>query len=81
MNSLAAWGPTIVAVVAMLITLGRYSQTQTNHEKRLDDHDDQFKDHGQHLQRVDIALVKLEEYNRGFADAVRFANKQGKATT
>lgn len=84
MNIWAAWGPTIVAVIAMLVTLGRYSQIQNTHEKRLDDQDDRldandvrveakFDDHGKHLQRVDIALVKLEQYNRGFADATQLA--------
>jgi hypothetical protein len=88
MNSLAAWAPAIVAIVAMLITFGRYSQTQTTHEKRLDAHDARFDEtdervgakfeaHGQHLQRVDIALVKLEEYNRGLADGIHMAKHKG----
>lgn len=91
MNSLAPWIPAIVAVVAMLINFGRSSQTQKSHEKRLDAHDTRFDEtdervgakfeaHGQHLQRVDIALVKLEEYNRGLADGMHMAKHPGKPT-
>lgn len=73
----AAWGPTAVAVVVAIFTYGQYSRTQSQHEKRLDGHDTQLDSHGKHLQRVDIALVKLEEYNRGFADATRLAKHKG----
>jgi hypothetical protein len=81
MNSLSAWGPTIVAAVIAIFTYGRFSMKQDAHEKRLDGHDDKFDDHGKHLQRVDIALVKLEEYNRGLADGIHMAKHAGKQTT
>lgn len=75
MGNLAAWAPTVVAIVVAVFTYGKYSSKLDAHGDRLDAHDDKFESHGEHLQRVDIALVKLEQYNRGFADATNLANK------
>lgn len=91
MQDLAAWGPTGVALILAIYTHGRSSQRQDAQEKRLDAHDTRFDEtdervgakfdaHGAHLQRVDIALVKLEEYNRGLADGLHMAKHQGKPT-
>lgn len=78
----AAWGPTIVSAIIMIFTAGMLVQRQSNQEKRLDDHDELHKEtaaeisrvdkeHAAHLGRVDIALVKLEQYQKGFTDATK----------
>ena len=71
MEELSRWAPAIVAAIAAVFTYGRYSQKQELQGQRLDEHDELHKDHTAHFTRVDIALVRLEEYNRGFTDASR----------
>lgn len=71
MNSLAAWGPTIVSAIVMVFTAGIMVQRQNTHDKRLDDHDQLLRGHGEHLGRVDVALVKLEEYQKGWEAAIK----------
>ena len=61
----------VAVVVSAAVTHGKLTQRVDNSEARLDDHDDLHKDHIAHFSRVDIALVRLEEYNRGFTDASR----------
>jgi len=73
-DAVAALG-SIVAVIAVVVsaafTHGKLTQRVDQSDARLDDHDDLHKDHIAHFSRVDIALVRLEEYNRGFTDASR----------
>lgn len=68
------WAPAIVALASCLITVGAWWARLASHEKRLDEHDDLHESHREHLARVDIALVRLEEYNRGFADAAKLSS-------
>lgn len=77
MGNLAAWAPTVVALIVAIFTYGKYSSRLDAHQDRLAAHDEKFEAHGDHLQRVDIALVKLEQYNRGFADATNLAKNKG----
>ena len=65
----------MVVVIATIFGYGKSVQTQSDHAKRLDDLEDAKQAHGEHLGRIDVALVRLEEYNRGFADATRLGTK------
>ena len=73
----AAWAPAIIAVAGGLIPAifmyGRASQRQNDHADRLDGHEKRLDDQGKHLGRIDIALVRLEEYNRGLSDGAKLA--------
>lgn len=75
--NLAAWAPALITLCGTLITLGMLLQRQGEHSKRLDIVDTTLKDHSTHLGRVDVALVKLESYQAGWADALKlFAEKE-----
>lgn len=78
----SAWGPTIVSIIVGIFTAGMLVQRQSTLEDRVDDHDQLHKEasiemsrvdreHGAHLGRVDIALVKLERYEAGFTAAMQ----------
>jgi hypothetical protein len=45
-------------------------------DNRFGEVDDRLDRYGNHLQRVDIALVKLEKYQEGFADGLRSKEKE-----
>lgn len=55
----------------MLITFGVLLERQRNHGNTIKEHTSLLLDHGQHLQRIDIALVRIEEYNRGLEMGMR----------
>lgn len=73
---IAAFIPAIITIVASAKNSGKTTQRLDDLEERQADHHDRLNKHGDHLQRVDIALVKIEEYQRGLADGARLAGKQ-----
>ena len=85
-DALAALG-SLAAVIAVVISAAithgklteRVDQAHTRldkHDIRFEDHEDRFDKHQDHLTKVDIALVKIEEYNRGIEVGVRISDKK-----
>lgn len=73
MNSWAAWSPTIVTVVTCIFLAGviwnTYGMTLREHTEHLKAHDKLHEEAQKKNQEQDVALVRLEEYQRGFAAA------------
>jgi len=76
---IAAFIPAIITIVASARNSGKTSQRLDDHDDRLEAHDTRLNKHGEHLQNVDIALVKIQEYQRGLTDGARLATGNHKA--
>lgn len=69
----AAWAPTIVTIVGGIFLAGMmwntYGMTLREHTEHLKAHDKLHEEARQKNQDQDVALVRLEEYQKGFAAA------------
>ena len=63
----AAWGPTIVSVITCIFFAGVLWSTQSDHTKRLDEHDAQLDDHTRDLTAHSIELGRLTAFRDGYA--------------
>ena len=69
MDSLAAWGPTIVTVVCWIFFAGIMWQKIFNAEKRLDDHDEQHQTSRSQIAQQGIEIAKLNAWRDGYNSA------------
>ena len=69
----AAWAPTVVTVVTCIFLAGviwnTYGMTLREHTEHLKMHDKLHEEAREKNQAQDVALVRLEEYQKGFAAA------------
>jgi predicted tellurium resistance membrane protein TerC len=69
----AAWMPTIITAITCIFMAGviwnTYGMTVREHTEHLKAHDKLHEEARQKNQDQDVALVRLEEYQKGFAAA------------
>jgi hypothetical protein len=65
----AAWGPTIVSIITCIFFAGVLWSTQSNHGKRLDNHDTQFEEHTRDITKNALDIRELKAWKEGYAAA------------
>lgn len=67
---LAAWGPTIVAIISAIFIAGQVAGRIKDQEKTLKRHDDILDEHGTKIDEHSIAIAEGNAWRRGY-DAAR----------
>ena len=68
--NLAAWGPTIVAVITMIFTAGLLVGSIRSESKRNDKQDDRLDGHDSTISAQGVAIARLEAWRDGYNAAV-----------
>lgn len=78
----------VISGITLLLVLlggahlsGKLVEKINDHTLRLDKHEILIDEHDDHLQKIDIALVKIERYQEGFSDATKIMEKNHAEST
>lgn len=79
MNGLAAWGPTIVAAVTMVFSMGLWAGTVRSHSRMIAKLDQRVDGHDEKLEGHSSAIASFEAWRDGYNAAVFKKNKEATA--